>query len=289
MKIHPLAVVSSRARIGTDVEIGPFCIIEPNTTIGDNCKLESRVVVKEGTTLGDNNHVFEGAVLGGLPQHVDIPEEPGDVVIGSGNVIREAATVHRALHAGTSTTIGDDNMLMVNAHIAHDCRIGNNAIVANNVLLSGHVTIGDRAILSGAVAIHQFCRIGTLAMVGGQGHLTRDVPPFMLVDGLTSQIVGLNRVGLRRAGYPAEDVSQLKKAYRMVYREGLAWTDLLAKLEAEFTEGPALEMTRFLAGTTRGLQPERRAAQDAETLRQALAREKNDEDGEPPLLKVHAG
>ncbi len=256
--IDPFAVVSPLARLGENVKIGPFCVVEPGTEIGDGCILHARVVIKEGTTLGRNNHVFEGAVLGGVPQHINMPERAGKVIIGSGNTIRENVTIHRALEEDETTVVGDNNLLMVNAHIAHDCRVGNNTIFANNVMLAGHVTVGDRAYLSGAAAVHQFCRIGSFAMVGGQAHINKDVPPYVTVDGLSSYVVGLNQIGLRRAGFSSEQIQRLKEAYRVIYRSGLSWNDILARLQLEFAEGPAAGFYLFLSTTTRGITPERR-------------------------------
>jgi UDP-N-acetylglucosamine acyltransferase len=198
-KVHPTAVISPAAQICEDVEIGPFCVVEPDVTIESSCRLEGHTVIKTGTRLGPNNHVFECAVLGGLPQHVHIPERPGRVVIGAGNTIRENVTIHRALDEDEATVVGDNNLLMANAHVAHDCRVGNNTIFANNVMLAGHVTVGDRAYVSGAVAVHQFCRVGSLAMVGGQAHIIKDVPPFVTIDGLSSYVVGLNQIEIGRA------------------------------------------------------------------------------------------
>ena len=258
MRVHPTAAVSPLATVADDVEIGPFCVVEPGVSIDSGCKLGGRAVVKTGTTLGRDNLVFEGAVLGGLPQHVHLSDRPGTLLIGSGNTIRENATIHRALEQDDSTIVGDSNMVMVNAHIAHDCRLGNHTIMANNVMLAGHVTIGDRAYLSGAVAIHQFCRVGTMAMVGGQAHITKDVPPYVTIDGLSSLVVGLNQIGLRRAGFSSEDMLQLKEAYRIIYRSRLTWNDVLARLEARFTEGPATRFYQLLATTTRGILSERR-------------------------------
>lgn len=257
-KTHPMALVSPLAQIGADVEIGPFCVIEPEAIIGNGCKLESRVVIKSGTTLGPNNHIFEGAVIGGMPQHINMPEDPGRVVIGAGNTIRENVTIHRALEGDEATTIGDNNLLMVNVHIAHDCRVGNNTIFANNAMLAGHVTVGDRAYVSGAVAVHQFCRIGTLAMVGGQSHINKDVPPFVTVDGLSSYVVGLNQIGLRRAGHSADEVRRLKEAYRVIYRSNLSWNEILTRLREEFADGLASRFHQFLSTTTRGIVSERR-------------------------------
>jgi UDP-N-acetylglucosamine acyltransferase len=246
------------ARVGQDVEIGPFCVIEDETTIGDGCRLEARVVVKDGTTLGPNNLVCEGAVIGGMPQHIHMPERPGSVIVGCGNTIRENVTIHRALEADDATLVGNNNLLMVNVHIAHDCRLANHTIFANNAMLAGHVTVGDRAYVSGAVAVHQFCRIGSLAMVGGQAHIVKDVPPYVTIDGLSSYAVGLNQIGLRRAGYSQEDLRKLKDAYRVIYRSELNWNQILARLQEEFTEGPAALFYQFLATTTRGIISERR-------------------------------
>ena len=263
MNIHCLAAVDPSAALAPDVRIGPFCVVESGVTIGPGCVLENHVVVKTGTTLGSHNHVFEGAVLGGLPQHVHMPQRPGRVLIGSGNTIRENVTVHRSLEADKATAVGDQNLLMAGAHIAHDCRLGNNTIITNNVLLAGHVTVEDRAYLSGAAAAHQFIRIGTLAMVGGQAHLVKDVPPYVTIDGLSSLVVGLNQIGLRRAGYRLEQVRQLKAAYRMIYRSGLAWAEILKRLKVEFPQGPAAEFYQFLSTTSRGITPERRLPPDA--------------------------
>ncbi|MEN6405293.1 MAG: acyl-ACP--UDP-N-acetylglucosamine O-acyltransferase [Thermoguttaceae bacterium] len=259
MSIHPSAIVSPSAQIGSNVHIGPFCIVESDVVIGDDCTLDARVSVKEGTTLGTNNRVFEGAMLGGLPQHVHIPDQPGRVTVGSGNTIRENVTIHRALLTDHATTIGDNCLFMVNAHVAHDCRIGNNVIVTNNAMLAGHVHVDDRAYVSGAVGIHQFCRIGTLAMVGGQAHLVQDVPPYVTVDGLSSLVVGLNKIGLRRAGYSNAAIQELMAAYRLIYRSGLRWAEVLEQLRTSFPTGPAAEFHEFLSTTARGIVSERRA------------------------------
>ena len=258
MQIHPLAVVNSTAKIGPDVRIGPFCVVESDVTIGPRCILESGAIIKNGTTLGADNHVFEGAVLGGLGQLIHMPENPGRVVIGDGNTFRENVTVHRAMEAGNVTTLGDNNLLMVGAHVAHDCRLGNHVILTNNVLLAGHVTVGDRANLSGAVAVHQFCRVGTLAMVGGHARVLKDVPPFMTIDGNSGLVVGLNQIGLRRAGYDLEAVRQLKAAYRVLYRAGLTWSEVLKRLKTEFSDAPAAMYYEFCSTTRRGVTPERR-------------------------------
>jgi UDP-N-acetylglucosamine acyltransferase len=275
VNIHPLAIVSPQARLGQGTTVGPFSIIEPDVVLGQGCTLASRVVIKSGTTLGDNNTVYEGAVLGGTPQHLRMPERLGTVEIGSNNTIRENVTVHRALQEGAVTRIGDGNLLMVGMHVAHDCVIGSNAVFANNVLLGGFVTIGDRAFLSGAVGVHQFCRIGRLAMVGGCARVVQDVPPYVMIDGHSGLIVGLNLVGLRRAGYGPDDVAQLKAAYRAIYRRSVRWPEVLEALKQEFTSGPAADFYPFLSQGTRGFVQERRMPPGA-TLK--LRRANDDED-----------
>jgi len=256
--IHPSAIVHPSAQISADVQIGPFCIVEADVVIGPGSILEGRSVLKEGTILGANNHVFEGAVLGGLPQHVHAPAKPGHIVLGAGNTIRENATIHRALMPDHATVIGDNCMLMVNTHVAHDCHLGNSVIVTNNAMLAGHVRVDDRAYISGAAGVHQFCRVGTLAMVGGQAHMVQDVPPYVTVDGLSSLVVGLNKIGLRRAGYDQATIQHLMSAYRLIYRSGLRWTDVLEQLRTRFPVGPAAAFYEFLSTTARGIVSERR-------------------------------
>ena len=258
MSIHPLALIAPSARIGHDVQIGPFCVVEHDVTIGSECILESHVVIKHGTTLGENNHLLEGAVIGGIPQHINVPERIGRVVIGSGNTIRENVTIHRAMQPDHETVIGDHCLLMCNAHVAHDCCLGDHVILTNNVMLAGHVTVGARAFLSGGAGVHQFCRVGTLAMVGGLAHISRDVPPFVTIDGQSSYVVGLNKVGLKRAGYDTKSIVRVKDAYRVIYRSGLMWKEILAQLEQQFHDEAAAEFLPFLASSKRGIIPERR-------------------------------
>jgi UDP-N-acetylglucosamine acyltransferase len=253
-----LAVVSPQAQIGCDVRIGPFAIVEDDVIVGAGCHVAGHAVIKNGTRLGEGNTVGESAVLGGLPQHVRCPAETGQLVVGQGNVFREFVTVHRALKPQTATAIGDGNYLMAGAHVGHDCRIGNHIIIANNVLLAGHVTIDDRSFLSGAVAVHQFCRVGRMAMVGGHARVVRDVPPFVTMDGQSGYVVGLNLVGLKRNGFTQDQIVVLKEAYRLIYRSALPWREMLARLSQEFADGPAAPMVEFLHGGTRGFSQERR-------------------------------
>ena len=259
MNIHPSAFVSPQAEIGANVEIGPFCIVEPGAVVGDNCQLSSHVCIKTGTTLGRDNHVGEGTVLGGFGQYKGKQPVAGSLVIGDRNVFREHVTVHRAMTENEQTVLGNDCLLMVGSHIAHDCRVGSDVILTNGVMLGGHVEVGDRACLGGNAAVHQFCRIGRLAMVGGCTKVVQDVPPFVLTDGPSALIVGLNRVGLKRAGFGNDEIMQLKSAYRLIYRRGLTFADTLSSLKEEFPLGVASEFARFFETGDRGFVQERRS------------------------------
>lgn len=282
MQIHPLAVVHPAANLGRDIVVGPFSIIEEGSTIGDGCILESHVIVKTGTRMGPNNHVFEGAVLGGLPQHLRMPARVGNVVIGANNTIREQATVHRALEEGHSTFIGDNNFLMVGIHVAHDCRVGNNTIFANGAMLGGHVLVEDRAYISGNVGIHQFCRVGRLAMIGSLARVVQDIPPYVTIDGRSGCVVGLNTVGLRRNGFSHADINQLKAAYRVIYRSNLTWNEVLEQLRAEFSTGPAAHFAEFFSVGSRGIVHERRMPPRSALK---IAEDTRDE----PVLRIRAG
>ncbi|WP_158265036.1 acyl-ACP--UDP-N-acetylglucosamine O-acyltransferase [Blastopirellula marina] len=251
-EIHPTAVVSPLARLGADVQIGPFCVIEAGVEIGDRCRLESFVTIKTGSKIGCDNKICDHAVIGGGAQHIRAPENPGTIVVGDRNQIREFVTIHRALHAGEQTIVGNDCLLMVQAHIGHDSIIGNNVIITNNALVAGHVVIEDRAYVSGAVAIHQFCRVGRNAMVGGQAHVVQDVPPFVTVDGCSSLVVGLNLVGLKRNGFDSESIRELKNAYRILYRSNLTNGEALEKIRMDFAGKPAEHFHTFLAPSKRG-------------------------------------
>jgi UDP-N-acetylglucosamine acyltransferase len=289
MNTESRSVISPKARIGNNVEIAPFCVIEDDVVIGDRCRLESNVIIRKGTVVGEGNAFYSGTVIGGPPQHTTALPPYGQVVIGNGNVFRENVTIHKAMKITGTTVIGDDNYLMVNAHIAHDCCVGNNVVLVNNVMLGGHVQIGNRANLGGGAAVHQFCRVGSLTMVGGQAHVIQDVPPFVTVDGLTSRIVGLNLIGLRRGGRTVEEIRTLKSVYRILYRSGLTWLEIIEKLQNEYSIGPGAEMLQFLLGTQRGIVSERRSA-GSNSIRLVESEEKdNCEEENIRTLKVSAG
>lgn len=282
MSIHPLAAVSPQARLGVGVCVEPFARIEDDVELGDYCTVRSGAVIRSGVQAGCHNEFCEHSVIGGAPQHAARPTDVGRVVIGDHNVFREAVTIHVALKPGTVTVVGDHNFIMANGHLGHDVLLGSNVIFANGSMLGGHVTIEDRAFISGAVAVHQFCRIGRLAMVGGHARVVQDVPPYMMIDGISGCVVGLNTVGLRRSGHTTDEINDLKEAYRIVYRRGLAWREVLSTLREEFSEGPAAYLAEFLGKGTRGFVQERRGPATP-TIKLRIP------DEEPAVLRAKAG
>jgi UDP-N-acetylglucosamine acyltransferase len=201
--------------------------------------------------------------LGGAAQHLQRQEPGGMLIVGDGNRIRENVTLHRAYANEAVTTIGNHNLIMVSAHIAHDCKVGSNIVLVNNVMIGGHVQIEDRAYLGGGVGVHQFCRVGKYVMIGAHSRVTQDVPPYVLVEGAHPQIIGLNSIGLRRNGFSPDDMLQLKKAYRVIYRQGLRWSEVLEQLAREFVTGPAALFHEFLKTGKRGFVQERRISRKA--------------------------
>jgi UDP-N-acetylglucosamine acyltransferase len=248
--IHPTACVASSARLGANVTVGPFAVIEDEVEIGADCEIAAHAVIKRYTRMGARNRVFEHAVIGGEPQDVKFKGHRSSVLIGEGNLIREGATIHRGSTEGAVTRVGDGNFLMAYSHVAHDCSIGDQAIIANGALVAGFVSIGDRAFVSGNVTIHQFARIGRLAMVGGLARISLDCLPFMITEGSPARIRGLNVVGLRRAGFGAEDIGALKKALGLM-RGGLLLQAVLARLDDSHS-GVVREVAQFIRDSRRG-------------------------------------
>lgn len=230
MSIHPTAIISKDAKIGRDVCIGPYAVIETDTNIGEVTEIRAHAVIKRYTTLDGASVIHEGAVIGGEPQDLSFKECESYLRIGARCRIREGATLHRGTEPGSATTVGSDCFIMACAHVAHNCRLGDRVILANNVALAGHVEIDDQAFLSGGVVVHQFCRIGRLAMIGGNSKIVQDCLPFVITDGVPGRACGLNIVGLRRAGFKSNEVQKLKDAYRVLLRSSLALEDALARL-----------------------------------------------------------
>jgi UDP-N-acetylglucosamine acyltransferase len=249
--VHPTAVIAGTARLGTGVSIGPYAVVEDEAEIGEGCEIRAHAVVKRYTRLGPGNVVHEHAVLGGEPQDLAYREAPTRLEIGARNVIREGVTLHRASQPDGETRIGSDCLIMAYAHVAHDCRLGDRVILANNVALAGHVRVGDGAFLSGGVAVHQFTRVGRLAMVGGLTKLVQDALPFVLTDGDPGRARGLNVVGLRRAGIDAAQVRALRLAFRLLLRSSLPQGEALERLALQ-GEPLVGELIEFVRGSRRG-------------------------------------
>ncbi len=228
--IHPTAIVDANARIGDGAHIGPYCIVGPDVVLGEGCHLQSHVVITGRTTIGRENRFFAFASIGQEPQDLKYHGEPSEVRIGDRNTFRESVTVNAGTEGGGMVTrIGSDGLFMAYAHVAHDCILGDRVIMANCATLAGHVEVADGAIIGGLAAVHQFLKIGRMAMIGGTAGVNKHVPPFCMVSGgYRPSLVGLNLVGLRRAGVPKEDVRALKAVYRALLQEG-------GKLEARLS------------------------------------------------------
>src|SRR3954451_21066046 len=231
--IASTAVVSPEAEIGPDVRIGEFCIVEPDVAIGAHCVLEPYVYVKRYTTLGERNEIGAGTVLGTDPLDKNFGGARSYLTIGSGNKIREHFTISRGTPPESATEIGDGNFIMTSGHIAHNCRIEDRTVIASCVLLGGYVEIGDGAFLSGGVLVHQFSKVGRLAMVSGNTRVNLDAPPFFTFAGFEIAPKGLNTVGLKRAGFHPGQVAALKRAYRLLYRSNLKLDEALTRIEGE--------------------------------------------------------
>ncbi|MFI0347603.1 MAG: acyl-ACP--UDP-N-acetylglucosamine O-acyltransferase [Chthoniobacterales bacterium] len=229
--IHPSAIVDPSAELADDVIVGPWALVEAGAKIGAGCRLLGRAVVGGQVRMGANNIIGYGVILGGDPQSLGFQSDsPSKVVIGDENIFREYVTIHRGDKEGTQTMIGNKNFLMVGAHIGHNTVIGNQVVIANNCLLAGYVEVQDRANLGGGSVYHQFVRIGKLAMVQGGTRYSKDIPPYLMAYGY-NEVSGLNAVGLRRAGLSSAVRMELKKAFRLLYREGLNISQALAEAD----------------------------------------------------------
>lgn len=244
MKIHPTAIIDSTAQIGNDVEIGPYSIVGPGVIIGDKCVIQSHVVLEQSVKMGVGNSIGHGTVIGSAPQDASFnPKTKSAVAIGDRNVIREHCTIHRGTAEGSVTTLGDRNFLLAGAHVGHDSKVGNDVVMANDSLLGGHVQIGDGAFLGGGSMFHQHVRVGRLAMA--QGRTTRSVPPFIIA--VANFALGINSVGLRRAGLTAEERAEIKRAFKLLYRSGLNTKQALEKAAEMKFEPSARELFDFAA------------------------------------------
>lgn len=252
--IHPTAIVDSGARIGKNVEVGPGAIIGPGCDVGDGCVISARAVLEKNVLLAPKVKVGIGTVLGGDPQDLKFEGENTTVEIGEGTVIREYTTINRGTSHSWKTKVGKNCFIMSYVHLAHDCALGDNVIMANGAQLAGHVVVDDKVGISGLVAVHQFVRIGKHAYIGGCSRVSKDIPPFMKAVGNPIQLYGLNSVGLQRSGFTEETMRELKRAYRLFFRSDMNVTQAIAAARSEVKLVPEVEeLLRFMEGSERGV------------------------------------
>lgn len=253
--IHPQAVIDAGAELADDVEVGPFSVIGPDVKIEAGTVIGPHVVIQGPTRIGRDNRIYQFASIGDAPQDKKYAGEPTELIIGNGNTIRECVTINRGtVQDRGRTTIGDDNWIMAYVHIAHDCDVGNHTIFANNASLAGHVRIEDHVILGGFTLVHQFCAIGEHAFTAFGTGIGKDVPPYVMISGQPAKPHGLNTEGLKRRGYSAEAIRNLKQAYKTLYRSGLTLEQAMTDLEAQAVNHPEVQlMVAFLSRQTRGI------------------------------------
>jgi UDP-N-acetylglucosamine acyltransferase len=254
-KIHKTVVLDGNINLGKGIYIGPFTVIEGNVDIGDNTFIDSHVVIKGNVKIGDGNRIYSGARIGFPPQDVKYQGEESYVEIGSGNIIREFVTIHKATGRDNKTIIGNRNFLMAYSHIAHNCVIGDEVIIVNGAQLGGHVEIEDGAFISSYVLVHQFVRIGKFCIIGGGTNVKMDVVPYALCYGEPdARIRGINTVGLKRRGFKGERIDNIKRAFRILFFEGLNTTQALKKLEEVFSDnGDIVHLIDFIKKSKRGI------------------------------------
>jgi UDP-N-acetylglucosamine acyltransferase len=257
--IHPSAIVSPGAQLDSSVEVGPFSVIDGQVSLGAGCRVGPHVYLTGRTAIGPDNVFHAHCVIGGAPQDVKYKDEPTGLRIGAHNLFREGATVHRSAKPGEDTVVGSHNFLMVNSHLGHNVRLGDHVIVANGALLAGHVEVEDGVFISGNCVVHQFVRLGTLAIMQGGAGLSQDLPPFMVARG-DNRLCGLNTIGLRRAGFSDAERLELKRLYQKLFLAGLNLPQAVAEARTEFVSVSARRLLDFIAASKRGVCRHRRRA-----------------------------
>jgi UDP-N-acetylglucosamine acyltransferase len=253
-RVHPTALVDPRARLGEGVEIGPFAIVGPDVIVGDRCRIGARATLERYVKLAADVSIGEGTILGGPPQDFKFKDEETWVEVGEGTVIREYSTVNRGTAATGRTIVGSKCFLMSYVHIAHDCRIGDRVIIANATQIAGHVTIHDYANLSGLAAVHQFVTIGSHAFVSGCSRVNQDVPPYVKAAGNPMELYGLNSIGLQRAGFSADTIAGLKRAYRLFFNSDLNLGQAVERARLDLPDAPEIErFVTFIESSGRGV------------------------------------
>ena len=254
--IHPTAIIDPKAEIGEEVEIGPYSVIERDVFIDEGTKIGPHVVIRHGTHIGKRCQISQFASIGEAPQFSGYKGEKTLLQIGDRNIIREFVTLHRGtVKGGGKTVIGNENFIMAYSHVAHDCQIGNQVVMANGATLAGHILIEDFAIIGGLTAIHQFCRVGAYAIIGGISGVLMDIPPYTKAQGDRAKLFGLNTVGLKRANFSEETLRALKKAYRIIFRSGLTLEKAIKQVgEDEIAQTPEVQhFLQFIQGSKRGI------------------------------------
>ncbi len=253
--IHPTAIIDPKAELDSSVSVGPYTIIGENVTIGPGTTIGSHAMIDPFVHIGPDCQIYQFASIGAAPQAIKFQGEETYVRIGRGSIIREFVTINRGTAFGGGVTeVGEENFLMAYSHIAHDCRLGRQVIMANNATLAGHITIEDYVTVGGLVAIHQFVRIGTYAYVGGKSAVVKDIPPFVIASGDRATLHGLNTVGLKRRGMTDQTVSSLKKTYRIIFRIGLTLNEAIERVKAEVEQIPeVVQFIDFIQASQRGI------------------------------------
>ena len=252
--IDPRAVVSPKAQLGNDVTIGPFTVVEEDVVIGDDSKIASSAYIANGARIGKNCRIHHGAVVSNAPQDLKYANEPTLFEVGDNAVIREFCTLHRGTVETGKTVLGSDCLLMTYVHVAHDCRVGNKCIFANNVTLAGHVEVGDWVTIGGLTPIHQFVHVGSHCMIGGGFRAVQDVPPYVLAGREPLRYEGINLIGLRRRGFTREQIENIQNVYRIIYSSGLMFSEAIKKIDAEFPKTAEVNLILdFLRKSSRGI------------------------------------
>lgn len=250
--IHPTAIVSAKAELGNNVKVGPFAIIHDDVIIGDDSEVQSHAVIYNGARLGNRVKIFQSASISNIPQDLKFGDEKTYLEIGDDTIIREFATLHRGTYEGKATTVGKNCLIMAYAHVAHDCIVGNNVIMANTVQLAGHVEIEDQVIVGGIAAVHQFSRIGKHSMIGAGCKIVSDIPPYIIAAGYPTKFSGLNSIGLRRRGFTIDQINDIKEIYRIFYNSGLNFAQAKEKIKSEYSDNEyGKEIIEFMSKTTR--------------------------------------
>lgn len=253
MNIHKTAIVNKKAQIDNNVEIGPFTVIDENVKIGSGTKIGAHCLISKNVIIGKDCEIFTGAIIGSASQDKKALSEETNLLIGDNNVIREYVTINRATGEGQSTIIGSNNLLMAYCHVAHDCVIGDNVVIANAGTLAGHVELENEVILGGLAGVHQFIKIGRLAIIGGCSKVVKDIPPYAMVDGHPAKVCGVNSVGLERAGFNDEIRSNIKKAYRKILFKGITKSNLIIELERLIQSDEIKHLIKFIVSSERGI------------------------------------